>query len=168
MTLATHAVTGALIGAVASQNLVAAAAFGFVSHFLFDTIPHWDYKLGGVKDDISDPLNTTMNVQGPQFVKDLAKIGFDFWLGMAIVFLMVAAQPLQIIVGAFIGAFFAVIPDPLQFVYWKLRPHWMTPLQQFHKYMHAKAHLKDQPLIGISSQAVIILLTMVVFRLIYS
>ncbi len=46
MTLGTHAVAGALIGAVASQNLAFAASAAFLSHFLLDTIPHWDYALG--------------------------------------------------------------------------------------------------------------------------
>jgi hypothetical protein len=168
MTLTTHAVTGALIGAVASQNLALAGAFGFISHFVFDTIPHWDYKLITAREDNENPMNNDMRVGGKEFFMDLAKIGFDFWLGMALVFLMTFTMPLQIIIGAFVGAFFAVIPDPLQFVYWKLRSRLMEPIQRFHMYMHAHTKLNSRPLIGISSQIAIIMLVFVIFNFLYA
>jgi hypothetical protein len=167
MTLATHAVTGALIGAIGSENLAFAAGAGFLSHFLFDTIPHWDYSLGGIQEDKKNPLNTNMNVAGRRFLIDLSKIGFDFGLGMIIVALLVLYMPQRVIFGAFIGALCAVIPDPLQFVYWKLRPRLMKPLQTFHVYMHAATRLNDKPLLGITSQAVIIAITIIVFRIIF-
>jgi hypothetical protein len=168
MTLTTHAVAGALIGAVASQNLVLAGTFAFVSHLLLDTIPHWDYKLGAAAEDPENPMNNDMKVGGKQFFIDLLKIGFDFWLGMFIVFFMVMTMPTQIILGAFIGAFFGVLPDPLQFVYWKLRPRLLYPIQRFHMYMHAHLKLNDRPFIGISSQVAIIALTIVIFRFLYA
>jgi hypothetical protein len=163
MTLATHAVTGALIGAIGSENLAFSASAGFISHFLFDTIPHWDYKLGATQEDTANPLNNNMKVGGKQFYIDLLKIGLDFSIGMTIVIILVASKPNQVILGALIGALCAVIPDPLQFVYWKLRPRFMTPLQRFHTYMHAKTRLNDKPLLGISSQIAIIILTGILF-----
>ncbi len=163
MILMTHAVTGALIGAVASENLAFAAGAGFLSHFLFDTIPHWDYKLGTTKEDKANPLNNDMKVGGKQFYIDLLKIALDFSIGMTIVAILVMSKPNQVILGAFIGALCAVIPDPLQFVYWKLRLRIMTPLQRFHTYMHAKTRLSNKPLIGIGSQIAIIILTGILF-----
>jgi uncharacterized protein (DUF2062 family) len=165
MTLATHAVTGALIGAVGSENLAFAAGAGFLSHFVFDTIPHWDYKLGAATEDKNNPLNNTMNVGSKAFIVDLAKIGLDFLLGMVIVAFLVYSKPTQVIIGAFVGALFAVIPDPLQFVYWKFKPLFMQPLQRFHVYMHADTRLNDRPVIGIGSQLGIIIITAVVFWL---
>ncbi|MBX4197878.1 hypothetical protein KW782_00920 [Candidatus Parcubacteria bacterium] len=166
MTLATHAVTGALIGAVASQNLLFAAGAGFISHFLFDTIPHWDYSLRTLEKK-SLSIENNMNTKGLNFIIDLAKIAFDFWLGMALVFVMVYSLPLPVIIGAFIGALAAVLPDPLQFVYWKLRPRIMLPIQHFHMYMHATHKLNDRPLLGVTSQLGIVIITFIVFQLIY-
>src|SRR5437868_3497155 len=159
MTLATHAVTGALIGAVSANNIAFAALAGFSSHFLFDTIPHWDYPLGSAAEDEHNRLNNTMQIRGKEFFLDLLKTGFDFCLGLTLVALLVANKPNETIIGAFVGALAAIIPDPLQFVYWKLRPRLMEPLQRFHIYMHANTRLNHRPLLGIASQIAIILVS---------
>jgi hypothetical protein len=167
MTLTTHAVTGALIGAVASQNLAFAAAAAFMTHLLLDAIPHRDYQIHSTKRDALNPLNNDMVVRGRQFYIDLLKIGFDFWLGMIIVIVIFWTMPSSIFVGALVGAVFGVLPDPLQFVYWKFRPRFLKPIQQFHLYIHAKNRLKDQLLLGIVSQLLIIILTLTLIKVIY-
>jgi hypothetical protein len=167
MVLATHAVTGALIGAIGSENLPFVIGAGFLSHFLFDTIPHWDYKLGATKKDEEKPLETDMNIRSMHFYLDLLKIGLDASIGLTIVGLLVISKPNQVILGAFIGAISAMIPDPLQFVYWKLRPRLMEPLQRFHHYMHAATRLNNRPVIGITSQIGLILIIALLFNFIY-
>ena len=44
MTAANHAVTGSLV-AVAIGNPVLALSAALASHFVLDSLPHWDYKL---------------------------------------------------------------------------------------------------------------------------
>ncbi|MES2436640.1 MAG: hypothetical protein V4519_01395 [Patescibacteria group bacterium] len=159
MTLTTHAVTGALVGAVASSNPAFAAVAAFASHFLLDAIPHWDYSLSTVSEDSKNPLNNNMQTKGKRFYVDLSKTLFDAVLGMAIVILVFMNAPVQVLIGALIGAIFAVAPDPLQFVYWKLRLRILEPVQKFHLFIHAKTLLKDRPVIGIGSQIILIILT---------
>lgn len=42
MILASHIVVSGLLGTT-TNNYFLAAVFGFVSHYLLDAIPHWDY-----------------------------------------------------------------------------------------------------------------------------
>jgi hypothetical protein len=167
MVLATHAVTGALIGAVASENLAIAALAGFLSHFILDTIPHWDYSLGSNEKDPQNPLNDTMHVRSVSFFIDLAKIGADFFLGLMLALLMVYAEPTPVVAAGMIGALAAVLPDPLQFIYMKFRPKFMRPLQKFHLFMHATTRLNSRPIIGIGSQLIIIAITFGLYRLVF-
>ncbi len=163
MTLATHAVAGALIGAVASQNVTLALGAAFLSHFVLDTIPHWDYSLGSIaKKGIN--INNDMDTRSKTFIFDLAKIAFDFAIGMTLTvaaFHRFDSRTLAIII---LAAIFAAAPDPLQFVYWKLRSRVMLPLQMFHMWMHSKTELKQRPLLGIFSQAAIIGIILIASR----
>ncbi len=144
MTLATHAVVGGLLGAVAAQNPILAAFIGFTSHFLMDAIPHWDYKLRSSNEDIDNPMENDISPKGKDFAVDLVKIGFDAILGLVIVYAMFYTFSATILIGAFVGALFAVLPDALQFVYMRFKHEPLTSLQRFHLYMHAKLHLKRQ------------------------
>ncbi len=155
MTLSTHAVVGAFVGAVASQNLALAASAGFLSHFIMDSIPHWDYKLGSTSEDKSKPMETDMKISGKQFYIDLFKIGCDVALGLSLTYLFFSHASSTVLLAALIGACCAIAPDPLQFVYWKFRREPLISLQKFHLFMHADTRLNDKPLIGITSQIII-------------
>jgi hypothetical protein len=162
MTLTTHAVVGGLLGAVASHNLALAGLMGFASHFIFDTIPHWDYHLSSSHEDDKDWLNNDIDASGKAFIIDLAKIGFDFVLGLVIVYAAFHSYSPMVLLGAIVGALFAIVPDPLQFAYMKWRHEPLVSLQKFHIFMHAKLKLKDRPLIGIASQAIIVIVMLLV------
>ncbi len=157
MTLTTHAVVGSLVGALAAHNLPLAATLGFVSHFAMDSIPHWDYHLSSTHEDHDNKLNSDMRVSDTKFAFDLLKIGIDVMLGLVVVKLLFYRSAWFLIIGAFIGALFAVLPDALQFVYWKFRHEPFISLQKFHIFMHAQTRLDKKPLLGVTSQIGILL-----------
>jgi hypothetical protein len=158
MILTTHAVAGALIGAVAYQNPAFAVAAALISHPLLDTIPHWDYHLSSTEKDPSNSLNDDINVLSKNFIIDLFKIGFDFCLGLALsaAILFLAGVSTKVFLISMICALVAIAPDPLQFVYWKTRSKIIEPFQRFHIYLHAKTKLNDRPVLGILCQVAII------------
>src|SRR4051812_14629348 len=121
MTLTTHAVAGGLVGALVAENPAIAGLMGFASHFLLDAIPHWDYSLHASHEDELEPLNNDIDVKDPKFFIDLAKIAFDAILGTAIVIAIFYAAGPRVLAAAVIGALFAILPDPLQFMYMKTR-----------------------------------------------
>jgi len=156
MTLTTHAVVGGFLGAL-TGNPYYSFTIGVMSHFGLDSIPHWDYSLFSKK-EADDPLNEDL-VLGNSFIKDLFRIGADFLLGMFLVTLMAFLLPEISTKLFFLGAIGAVLPDFLQFVYFKMRRGPMRILQTFHIWIHAPKHteLDFQP--GFYYQLVIVLVT---------
>lgn len=142
MTLTTHAIVGAATASLFPEHLITAFTAGFISHFLIDAIPHWDYKLRSVKKDPENPLNNDM-VFGFNFILDILDISFDFFLAVTLPFLIfgssIFSQSLILLVGIAGG----VLPDFLQFVYFKFRKEPLLSLQKFHGWIHTDKRLTE-------------------------
>ncbi len=167
MTLGTHAVVGAFVGAAAAHNLPLAAAAAFASHFLMDSIPHWDYAILSIQKDPANPLNDDMGSNRILFYKDLIRTGFDFGLGLLIAFLLFKSTGQTVLVGALLGGVCAALPDALQFLYWKVRKEPLISLQRFHLFMHADHDFNNEPIIGFLMQAAIVVLVAVLSALFF-
>lgn len=170
MILSTHAITGAAIASVLPNNPVLGFAAGFLSHFLIDSIPHWDYKLRSAKKDPNNSLNDDLSL-GKDFLLDLIKISIDGLLGMAVViFLFFDYSVTQLFSLSvlksviFWGITGALIPDFLQFVYFKFRHEPFTSLQRFHDFIHGKRIPSDHWILGISLQIIFIALVVYIFK----
>lgn len=154
MTLSTHAIAGAAVGALAAGNPALAASGAFMSHFLLDAIPHWDYKLSSSERKEDDPMTWGVDTRAKGFALDLAKTGFDSILGIGVVAATLAllGAPAFVWLGAILGALFGILPDFLQFVYFKVRREPLSSLQRFHIFMHADGDFNDRPAVGIPMQ----------------
>jgi hypothetical protein len=166
MILVTHAVVGAGLSAVSRANPLFGFGIGFVSHFLLDAIPHWDYHLeSSTKNNEADPLDGDF-VIGRAFYRDLVKIAIDFSAGILISYLFFAhgASFLHFLESGILwGALGAMTPDFLQFVYTKTRKEPLISLQKFHMFIHAKLRLNDRPVLGPALQVGIVLLAGLLF-----
>lgn len=158
MILTTHAVIGAAAASMVPEHPALAFGLGFASHFVFDAVPHWHYPVRSIRKDKHDRMKNDM-VIGKHFAGDVALIGCDALLGMGIsliVFSYFLHLPyLPIIIGAIAG----ILPDPLQFVYWKFRHEPIKSLQRLHMGIHAATDLDDRPWLGMSSQILLILVS---------
>lgn len=155
MTLTTHAIVGAAVASVIPQHPMLGFIFGFLSHFAIDAIPHWHYRVSSIHIDPDNHLNNDMHLN-KYFPFDLVKIGCDGILGITIslIFFQPFHEPLQKYI--LFGALGGVLPDALQFVYWKFRHEPLTTLQRFHIWIHAKKYLDHLYLWGILLQVAII------------
>src|ERR1035437_1319913 len=151
MTLTTHAVVGAAIAASMPNHPVVGFALAFASHFVLDAIPHWDYPLSSQKTDNVNRLNDDMIINKNFFI-DLLKIGIDMSCGILLVLFFFTLHSPHLFWIPMIGVAGAVLPDALQFVYFKWRHQPLIALQRFHFWIHAKHRLDDKPLIGILLQ----------------
>jgi len=79
MVLATHAITGGAVATLTPGNPALGFLLGLLSHFLLDSIPHWDYRLASKKEDEDNPLETSMDM-GKDFIRDLFVMGIDLLL----------------------------------------------------------------------------------------
>ncbi len=139
---------------VRGTELLVAFVAGFGSHFLLDAIPHWDYHLASATKDEADSLNDDMTI-GRQFVADLGKIGLDLVVGLALVWWLFASGADGFQWSIWFGAAGGVLPDLLQFVYFKFRPAPLRPLQRFHQFIHTKKRLDGRPALRIFLQIII-------------
>src|SRR3989344_4658712 len=152
MVLSTHAVAGVALARLFPQNPVLGFGAAFVSHFVLDMIPHWDYRLASLEAGASGRKIDKEFKINPAFVADLMKIGADILIGLIVAFLVFyPASKLDLLV-LFLGVSGAILPDFLQFVFYKFRPFWLKPLQHFHIWIHARRDFNNHPLLGIVMQ----------------
>lgn len=154
MTLGTHAAVGAAVAALVPGNPIGAFVLGFISHFLLDSIPHWDYKLLSLEKKGEDKMMVDMRLDRT-FILDLVRIGFDILIGFVVAYFLfrnTAAFPYVLLWGS-IGA---MLPDVLQFVYFKWKNGPLKHLQRFHIFIHAEGKIHD-PVKGISFQVIVVL-----------
>lgn len=142
MTLTTHAIVGAAAAKLFPEHFLTAFTAGFISHFLIDAIPHWDYKLRSIKKDPANPLNNDM-VFGFNFIIDILHISFDFLLAITVPFLIFGASNLSQATILAYGIIGGTLPDLLQFIYFKWRKQPLISLQKFHHWIHTKKKLTE-------------------------
>lgn len=154
MTLTTHAIVGAAAAKLFPQHYVLAFSAAFVSHFLIDAIPHWDYHLRSFKRDEDNPLNSDM-VFGLNFILDMLDISFDFFLAIILPLLIFGSLEFSQLLIVFCGVVGGVLPDALQFVYFKFRHEPLISLQKFHQWIHTGTKIESWKR-GVAAQFVLV------------
>jgi hypothetical protein len=157
MTLTTHAVIGATVASLFPEQPWLAITVAFASHFLLDALPHWDYSVQCLKKDVNDPTHEEF-VVNPLSLIDLLKISIDFTCGIILALMLLPVSPISIGVWLIlVGALMGMLPDFLQFIYFKFKPRWVKPFQRLHDFAHTRIRIKYQPVIGITSQVLLVL-----------
>jgi len=118
MGITPHMLVGAAIGSQ-SPNLWAVFSLGFISHFMLDLLPHWDY-LNAIK--IDKPSH-------------LVKIFLDAVLGSLLVLILILIYP-QNILMIMTGLVAVLLPDVLQFLYNTFRFKILQPFSLIHHRIH--------------------------------
>lgn len=119
MILATHALTGAVIGKnIESPWLVIILSLAL--HYILDNFRHGEY------------LNRDSKW------KDFWKVSIDLLAGAVIIYSIVTFQnvPVSARINILIGSFFSVLPDFFTLAYWKLGIKFLRPLYEFHFWVH--------------------------------
>ena len=155
MTLTTHAIVGAATAQFFPNRPLAAFSAGFLSHFIIDSLPHWDYSLLSLKRDFNNHLNDDM-ILNKYFLIDLAKVGFDMCAGIILSILIFTKLDNSSFWLTFIGAAGGIAPDPFQFLYWKIRREPLTSLQRLHMWIQEKNAFEKRPLPGLLIQLIVI------------
>lgn len=157
MILSTHIVVGSAVASFLPSHPLIGFTMAFVSHFLLDAIPHWDYKLKSRVSSDENPLDADL-VINRYFIIDLFCIGIDILIGLILAIFVLGGAG-QLSASAIVaGALGGTLPDVLQFAYMKIRREPLISLQKFHLWIHAKKRIYD-PLSGIIWQIVIVATT---------
>ena len=158
MLLAPHILVGAAVAA-STSNPILGLLFAFLSHFILDRIPHWEYSAEALK---------TIPTKGILYVAPiLRRVALDITAGFVVLIVAVAISSDNIPFTAWaFGGFFGILPDGLSFLLFTRRKNgrWGKFLKIFYLF-HQKAHFDKKmglpPLrIGLSTQAIAILLAL--------
>lgn len=117
MILTPHILTGALIG-VKLENPILGSLFAFLSHYLLDAIPHWEYKfIKNWRNYNNQNLNSIIISEIKSSKYGFLKIIVDLLIGFGILFfLSLYLKKFSYLI--FIYGFFGILTDFLIFVYW--------------------------------------------------
>lgn len=122
MILATHALTGAVIGKTFSNPLLV-IILSLIVHFLMDPLRHGEYF---------DSRTAT--------IRNTAwKVALDLLIAFATVFIYVRLQnpDFQILRNIFLGMFFSMLPDGMTLLNWKYpRIKILQKIKSFHELAH--------------------------------
>jgi hypothetical protein len=147
MILSTHAVVGAAIASFLPTHPTAAFVLGFASHFVLDAIPHWDYPIRSASVDPKIGAPVTVD---RALLRDAVVIGGDGLFGiLAALFLFAWSDGLWSIL---LGAFGAMLPDPLHFIHAHFPHEPLRTLQRFHRWIHTDKRIKKDIILGVGSQ----------------
>lgn len=123
MILATHALTGAVIGKnIDSFWLIIPATL--TMHFVLDSLRHGDYV---------ESLTKKVTLKNTGW-----KVALDALIGMSIVFYAIFWNKFDFTKTAHIlaGSFFSVFPDFLTLLYWKFKFKFLKKICRFHAWVH--------------------------------
>ena len=154
MILLPHIITGAMIGAK-TKNLGLIIILSFLSHFILDKIPHWDYSIKGVKD-----FRGTRNFK--KLVMTLIKIGIDGLIGLLIVSLTLWQSDMfnsDYLLFILFGIFASVLPDLLGILSEIMHNNLLNIFAKFHDFAHSKKTEKEGKItfLGIFTQIAVII-----------
>jgi hypothetical protein len=151
MILSTHAIAGAAIASFLPSHPAAAFVLGFTSHFALDAIPHWDYPVRSAS--VNPKINAPVTFDRA-LLRDAITIGSDGLFGvLAAVVLFASPESLWAVL---LGAFGAMLPDPLQFVHARFRHEPLETLQRFHRWIHTDKEIKEHVVLGVGSQLLLV------------
>ena len=158
MTLTTHSVVAASIAVISKANPLAAFCLGVTSHFLLDSVPHWDYPLMS-GNEATDKMKTDM-VIGKSFYIDLLSIATDASLGLFLGLLFLPTYHIGfgalLVRPVFCAIVGSMLPDFLQFVYFKTKSEPFTSIYRFHMYIHSDYRFAVMSVLGIGMQVLIV------------
>jgi len=156
MILTTHSIVGAGVASLVTTNPILGFFVGFLSHYVLDAIPHWDYKL--LSYEKSEDGKTENLYIGKNFYYDLLRIFRDIAFGLLITLLFLWDKNFSSFPLLFSGAIGGIMPDALQLVYLKYKKQPLVLLHKIHNYFHTKINWKNKPLPGLLTQIIVILI----------
>lgn len=162
MILTTHMVVGGALARAFSFNPPISFAIGLASHYVFDLIPHWEYKLNSIIFKNKSVKNNLFFTKG--HLSDFLKIGIDLLIGVFFVWLFFASavRPEEFL-AVWLGALGGVLPDIGQFFYLKFNNRLWHLTQKIHDFFHSGNKLFDNKRIwGLTLQLVIIFIFLLV------
>lgn len=152
MLLAPHILVGAAL-ATSIPNPFLGLLFAFLSHFLLDRIPHWEYSIEPLKEIKTKGTRYCMPI--------LRRVALDITLGFVfVIFALALHKGESSFFLALFGGFFGILADGLAGLFFLSKPRglFFRALKAFYAF-HQKVHFNKKMglpalRIGLSTQAI--------------
>ncbi|MEI6296859.1 MAG: hypothetical protein WCO84_04415 [bacterium] len=131
MILAPHIIIGVAVARTLPDNLILAFSAAFLSHFIADAVPHWEYDLSKA----IDPKYSEKIRINKEFLWDFFRLSLDGLIGLFISFLLFYNGNTGFIIAGCLGGIF---PDILQFLYGKFKNRPLIVFKKFHDSVHSE------------------------------
>ena len=128
-----------------------AFVLGFASHFVLDAIPHWDYA---IRSAAVDPKIGAPMTFDRALLRDAVVIGSDGLVGILGALLLFASS--EGLWSILLGAFGAMLPDPLHTIHAHFPHEPLRSLQRFHRWIHTDKRIKKDLILGVGSQIALV------------
>jgi hypothetical protein len=136
MILTTHGIIGGAIGAVIPEYPEAAVGLAFVSHFVADALPHWDYKIFSSS---LDPERGGALKMNRLLALDLIRISIDGIAGLFLAWWLFATPTHPWL--WFFAAGAGMAPDVLHFLYLRCPKGILKSIEDFHVGIHTNIRI---------------------------
>jgi len=131
MILAVHGLAGSFVARAFPSHPLWGLFFAVASHFLLDALPHWEYALGNI---CSDKKNRSLFSRSSLI--DLAKIILDGCFGVLLPLLLFFPHTRNELFIVLMGSVGGMLPDVVEFLYWKLNWNILGYFSRFHRSCH--------------------------------
>ncbi|GBD33971.1 hypothetical protein HRbin34_00277 [bacterium HR34] len=152
MILATHIIFVLVLIKVFNGNFLFVLPLALLSHYFLDVFCHWEYDLKSMENRYErEKRRFSKNIlfgfeflSDKDFMKDLFKVGSDFFFGWGIfVFVVHYFSDYNLTLSVF-SAFLAVLPDLLQALFYTFKLKFLQIHQNFHNIFHSRCDEKTQ------------------------
>lgn len=161
MILATHAFVGAAIAQAIPQYPAIGFLAAFASHFVLDTIPHWEYS---IEIESYTGINSK-KILIQRIARDILKVLCDAQIGVLAVLLILWNGTAESLLPLALGMFGGILPDILHAITLIISWKPLNALQQFHKKIHTKIIWKDRFYAGTITQVSVSIVVIALIKL---
>ena len=158
MLLAPHILVGAVIAA-STPNPLLGLLFAFLSHFLLDRIPHWEYSIEPLKQIKTKGIKYCLPI--------IRRVALDAGLGFIVLILALSVSKNNSSFAIYVlGGFFGALPDGLSFLMFLAKKNgFASKILNLFSVVHQSVHFSKEkglpPMrVGLSTQAIAILLAL--------
>lgn len=155
MILASHSIIGVATARLVPTNPLLGFFLAFLSHFLADMIPHWEYKLSK---SVDPKYSEGMRLNRDFFI-DSMKVGSDILSGALLSYYIFIDAPIEVVAMGVMGG---VLPDIMQFLYGKIKIEPLIFFKKLHDAIHSEK-MDDKMLFGVITQIVTVFIVIFIY-----
>lgn len=160
MILTPHAIVGAALANIFPNDPALGFGLAFFSHYALDMLPHTDYDINNFFDKETKTVRSVIKNAGAAMHLLVIILDFIFAIFLCVLLFVRDEKSLMI---TLLGVLGGLLPDFLQFIYYKFKKEPWIFIQKIHDKFHFDTKIKHNILLGIFVQILIPVLILILY-----